>query len=948
MGETAVKRGSDAFAEFVNSLANNIDPRVGQGETIWKAVSGPQKMALESLADETFYGGAAGGGKALKSNSIVYTSSGSKKICDIKVGDSVCTPDGGFAQVTKVHPQGLQKLYRICFDDGSAVSATGDHLWQIQIPSNGIKLMTTDELITYCRRVSSEDAYPYIPLAKMVNFQPGVALAVSAYVIGQMLGGETILMPMVTGMVGAREMRWGWEKRKRIFADTPENFDDPHIPWAYMLAGDQHRTDLISGILDKRAILTNEGLIAFTTQHLLLAQDLQWLARSLGLKARLQSGQTAHVVLIEAAHNRTYFKMHRLIETQALRVTKTLHGRRVVGIESDGEGDATCITIDHPDGLFLTNDFIVTHNCLTEDHLVMTRLRGWQPIHQTKEYDQVAAWDQDKIVWKNIVDRIAEPYSGQIYRYRSNKVSFIATPNHKVPVRHEDGRVEFEFVSQLNETHEFLVGLNGGFERYHPQSMNRVPYNGNVYCLTVDQLHNFVVKHDEQIHITGNSDLLLGWALTRALKSIIFRREYTQLKQIVDRSKEILRATSANYNGQEHTWTNIPGGRVLEFGSIPHVESVTKYMGRPHDFIGFDEISNFLYSQYIFLLTWNRTEVPGQRTRVICAGNPPTNTEGEWVVRRWAPWIDPGHGNPAAPGELRWFAMINDREEEVEDRTPIKVNSGSREEIIYPSSRTFIPASVEDNPYYGAEYKARLQSLPPELKHKFLYGDFGLSFQDNPWQVIPSAWVRMGRERYDQMKSEGKTVALENVNPSYGLDPSEAGKDFTALCKINVNVVQYILYSELSDSMKIADWVIANMIGQRGAPIAVDSNGVGAGIHYRLKQLGLRSYGMKVQSRTQLKDRTGNMMFLNLRAYMWWMVRDALDPNGPTLLALPPDIKLERELTAARWELTETGYVQVEKQDSIRERLGRSPDAANALMMALFVAQARRPAMRMV
>lgn len=451
----------------------------------------------------------------------------------------------------------------------------------------------------------------------------------------------------------------------------------------------------------------------------------------------------------------------------------------------------------------------------------------------------------------------------------------------------------------------------------------------------------------------GKSDLLLGWALTRAVKSIIFRREYPQLKQIIDRSHAMLDPGKvARYNGQQYVWNNIPGGRTLEFGSVPHEDSVTKYMGRPHDFIGFDEVSNFSLLQYIFLSAWNRTEIKGIRTRIISAGNPPTNVEGEWVIRRWAPWLDPQYGNPAAPGELRWFAQLGDKEEEVENGDPIKVSrkvSGNDEdEFIYPTSRTFIPASVDDNPHYGQDYKARLQSLPVELREKFLYGNFGIVFKDDPWQVIPSAWMKEGRDRYNELKAKDKLRDLENVNPAFGVDPAEAGKDNSTIAKLTINIVQYVKYNPEPDTMKIANWIVATMIGARGATIAIDSIGVGAGVHYRLKQLGFQSLGIKVSSKTNLRDRTGNMQFLNLRAYLWWMLRDALDPNGDIKLAIPPDIKLERELITPRWELTDSGLVQVEKQESIRQRLGRSPDAANAVMLALFVSRTRRPALRMV
>jgi hypothetical protein len=97
------------------------------------------------------------------------------------------------------------------------------------------------------------------------------------------------------------------------------------------------------------------------------------------------------------------------------------------------------------------------------------------------------------------------------------------------------------------------------------------------------------------------------------------------------------------------------GGRTLEFGSVAQPGDWTKYQGRPHDHKLFDEITHFTESQFRTLIGWMRTDNPKVRQRVVCAGNPPTDAEGEWVIRYWAPWLDPLHPNPAKPGELRWF-----------------------------------------------------------------------------------------------------------------------------------------------------------------------------------------------------------------------------------------------------------------------------------------------------
>ena len=92
---------------------------------------------------------------------------------------------------------------------------------------------------------------------------------------------------------------------------------------------------------------------------------------------------------------------------------------------------------------------------------------------------------------------------------------------------------------------------------------------------------------------------------------------------------------------------------------------------RPRPYEGTD----FLESQYRFIIGWNRSTSPEQRCRVIVASNPPTTAEGLWVVKYWAPWLDRTHPNPAKPGELRWFTTVNGEDQEVNGPGPHMIDS---------------------------------------------------------------------------------------------------------------------------------------------------------------------------------------------------------------------------------------------------------------------------------
>jgi hypothetical protein len=243
------------------------------------------------------------------------------------------------------------------------------------------------------------------------------------------------------------------------------------------------------------------------------------------------------------------------------------------------------------------------------------------------------------------------------------------------------------------------------------------------------------------------------------------------MQGIIDRSREVI-GTRGRYNGSTHVW-RLSDGRVIELAGVPNEEDKKRYQGRPADLMAFDEITEFTPTQYRFLIGWNRTTIQGQRCRVVCTGNPPTTAEGEWVIRYWGPWLDEHHPNPAAPGELRWFAVIDGQDVEVDSGEPFEHDG----ETIQPRSRTFIPARLTDNPYLlGTGYASVLQGMPEPLRSQMLYGDFKAGVGDDPWQVIPTEWVRAAQRRWSADRPDGPQTAV-------GVDVARGGDDKTVLAR---------------------------------------------------------------------------------------------------------------------------------------------------------------------
>ncbi len=424
----------------------------------------------------------------------------------------------------------------------------------------------------------------------------------------------------------------------------------------------------------------------------------------------------------------------------------------------------------------------------------------------------------------------------------------------------------------------------------------------------------------------GKTDLLLGAALTEQEHSIIFRREAVQLIGLEERMTKIL-GTRNGYNSQSGLW-RLPGDRVMELGSVKEPDDWMKYQGRAHDLKGFDEITHFLELQFRTLIGWMRTDNPNVRQRVICAGNPPTSAEGEWVIRFWAPWLDPQHPNPAKPGELRWF-VTDEQGKDMEVPGPDPVLVGK--EWMKPKSRTFISADVDDNLFLQITgYKATLQALPEPLRSQMLHGDFMAGRNDPVWQLIPTDWVKAAQARWQPRTAKGEMTVM-------GFDPARGGIDKSCAARRHGQWFDELVSAPgavTKDGPTAAGFVVP--LVRNGACICVDSIGIGSSALDFIEGLNLNVYAVNGSEASTAMTKAGNLRFRNKRAEMYWLLREALDPTNPDPIALPPDIELLGDLTAVRYKVVTMGKeaaIQIRSKDEIREALGRSPDKGDAVAM---------------
>ena len=446
----------------------------------------------------------------------------------------------------------------------------------------------------------------------------------------------------------------------------------------------------------------------------------------------------------------------------------------------------------------------------------------------------------------------------------------------------------------------------------------------------------------------GKTDLLCGVALNNHHNAVIFRKQSTDLRGLEERILSL--AGRDGWNGTQKTLRR--GTKLCELGHLEKPGSEESWRGRPHDFIGFDEGGQLAKRKVRFVLGWLRSVNPKQRRRAIIASNPPNGGEGEWLMEWFAPWLDPKFPNPAVQGELRWCATAPDKEGTtiwLADGRPIVFTAGhdwrfateaeiaqgdDNPDVVQPQTRTFIQSLLRNNPFLAnTGYRAQIQSLPEPLRSQLLHGDFVVGREDHEWQVIPTAWVKAAQARWRPAHPDQALMS------AIGVDVAQGGADRTVLAPRHGP-----WYAPLTERPGIltptGSQVAALVVEVRrdNAVIVMDmGGGYGGAAKQRLNdnKIDVHPFNAANESIERTKDR--QLAFYNKRAEIHWRFREALDPDQPggSPIALPHDPHILADLTAARWKLTPNGILVEPKEDLKKpERLGRSPDKGDAIMMA--------------
>lgn len=385
-----------------------LTPYVGKTKVAWTPQPGSQELFLSCPIFECLYEGTRGPGKGLPLAEPVLTPLGFREIQELQLGSKVSTPDGGIAQVIGVFPQGERETYEIEFDDGAIARCDDVHIWPIHLQSQGTKrdyeyrLASMQDVLGFFER----ERRVHIPTLDASHIQrpPRLKkLPLDPYLVGLLLGdgctGQVCRYCTVDEELAQYAVSQGMEETNpddngvRYFlgrAQTPVGRGSRELgivgkrAWEksvhrwYKQADAATRLAVLQGLMDTDGTISRGGDdIVFSSCSRQLAEDVQWLARSLGGKAKMSQGEGSYNgkktrmqygIRIQTGGKFCPFRLSRKVARFHGYQHDTLR-RRIIRISPLGKQQTVCIKIDHPLGLFVTRDFVVTHNtdCLLMD-----------------------------------------------------------------------------------------------------------------------------------------------------------------------------------------------------------------------------------------------------------------------------------------------------------------------------------------------------------------------------------------------------------------------------------------------------------------------------------------------------------------------------------------------------------------------------------------------------
>jgi len=283
--------------------------------------------------------------------SKVLTPKGWTIMGDLKLGDKLCGTNKTIQEVVGIYPKGEKEIYNLKFSNGQKVECCEDHLWSVTTDYNSTKTLTTKQMFEdpKLKALQPDNSidYKYFINTTVVDFDKK-DFVLDPYIVGLLIGDGSL---SDNGGIELSLALDQFDYVKQIGLFEANSFTK-FIPKEYLYSDYESRIRLLKGLEVSGGHINKEGLLEYSTASENLCDDIVELLRGLG--------KQVHFYLKDSPH----------LSTSPIYVISELkgdkHGIKLVDIEKTNTfTEMQCIKVSNPDHLYITNDYVITHNTTT-------------------------------------------------------------------------------------------------------------------------------------------------------------------------------------------------------------------------------------------------------------------------------------------------------------------------------------------------------------------------------------------------------------------------------------------------------------------------------------------------------------------------------------------------------------------------------------------------------
>lgn len=316
----------------------------------------------------------------------IVTPTGWKKMGEIRLGDFVIGRDGKPTKVLGVYPKGKKAVFKVTTTENTTTECCEDHLWftKTNEEKNG-SVKFTKEIINSILDSNGEINH-VLPRNKAVEYAFDGNLPLDPYALGVFLGKENLESSVSLADIDQDALNKTANSSVKDSINAINELGllgvkshNKFIPEVYKYAFIDDRINLLRGLMDVNGKLKRDGKVSFITTSRKLALDMAELVRSLGGKAVLSKAKIERTISRENGEEIVRRKiLYKIVLNfsdinpfSVSKKTSYFSNKRsdCVGIKSivfSGEKEVQCILVENSEHLYLTDDFIVTHNTFSE------------------------------------------------------------------------------------------------------------------------------------------------------------------------------------------------------------------------------------------------------------------------------------------------------------------------------------------------------------------------------------------------------------------------------------------------------------------------------------------------------------------------------------------------------------------------------------------------------